>query len=75
MYHNQELLMTVKLRDIQTKLLSFHLSFLTWLSKDVGVSYCHSSCEVVPSVLSFKLPRNELGLLGLKHNKQTKSKH
>lgn len=47
-------------KDNQVKL------FLTWLSEDVWVSYCHSCSVVIPSVFSFKLPCDKLGLLGLK---------
>lgn len=50
----------------------FHLPFLTWLSEDVWVGNRHSSGKIVPSVLSFKLPRYKLGLLGLKHIEQFK---
>lgn len=53
-------------------LLSFHPSILTWLSEDVWVGYCHSSSEVLPSVLSLKLPCYKLRLLGLKYNEKFK---
>ena len=45
---------------------------LTWLSEDVWVGHRDSGCEVAPSVLSFKLPRYKLRLLGLKYNQQLK---
>lgn len=65
--------MAVKIRDVLTHGFYHFTSFLTWLSEDIWVSYSHSSCEVVPSVLRFKLPRDKLRLLSLKRQIKIKT--
>lgn len=65
--------MAVKIRDVLTHGFYHFTSFLTWLSEDIWVSYSHSSREVVPSVLRFKLPRDKLRLLSLKRQIKIKT--